>query len=296
MAKLELKPANAPLIKMLLMGLSGEGKSTALIPLTIPDYKGNPGYELRVLDFDSKFEEVARATLGRMLKTGAINQAQHDKALTENLDIAICSEQVGVVSAREGKKTIKKLGIDGTATAWTAAVRQIEKWSPSFSDRTIFVVDSFTHAVRAISNFTQELNGKLNQTLEWRDFMGPQSIAETLMYMAADLPTHSIITAHQDPLEIMKPTTQTDDKGQPIDEIVDVIMAPISIGRAGRVKLPSKMNHLLVASSEGKGSAVKRYIYTEPRVGVTTKSPFWGVAETRYPIDTALVSYFQLRG
>jgi hypothetical protein len=231
-----------------------------------------------------------------MLKTGAINQAQHNKALTENLDIAICSEQVGVVSAREGKKTIKKLGIDGTATAWTAAVRQIEKWSPSFSDRTIFVVDSFTHAVRAISNFSMELNGKLNQTMEWRDFMGPQSIAETLMYIASDLPTHSIITAHQEAVEVLKPTTQLDDKGQQIDELVDVVMAPISIGKAGRVKLPSKMNHLLVASSEGKGSAMKRYIYTEPHSGVTTKSPFYGIAKERYPIEFALVEYFLLRG
>lgn len=296
MAKLELKPASAPLIKMLLLGLSGEGKSTSLIPLAIPDFKGNPGYELRVLDFDSKFEEVARATLARMLKAGTITQAQHDKALTENLDIAVCNEQMGIVSAREGKKTIKKIGVDGTATAWTAAVRQIDKWSSSFSDRTIFIVDSFTHAVRAITNFSMELNGKLNQSLEWRDFMGPQSIAETLMYMAADLPTHSIITAHQEAVEVLKPTTQTDDKGQPIDELVDVVMAPISIGKAGRVKLPSKMNHLLVASSEGKGSAVKRYIYTEPRSGVTTKSPFYGVAKDRYPIETALVEYFLLRG
>jgi len=293
MPKLKKEPSSS-LIKMLYLGQSGEGKSTSLIPLAIPGYLDNPGYELRVLDFDSKFEEVARATLTRLLKSSTITQEQHDIALTENLDICPCIEPMGIVNGREGKKMVKKLGVDGTATAWTTAVKQLEKWDSSFSPRTILIVDSFTHAVRAITNYCQELNGKLNQTLEWRDFMAPQGLAESLMYICSDLPTHAIVTAHQDALEIYKPTTQIDDKGQPIEELVDVVMAPISVGRAGRVKLPSKMNHLLVASSEGKGAAVRRYIYTEPRVGVITKTPFYGLCENRYPIDTGMIKYFAL--
>jgi hypothetical protein len=288
------KESKPPLVKMLFLGLSGEGKSSSLVPLGIPGYLDNPGYELRILDFDGKFEEVVRSTLARMLKEKTISQSQHDTALYENYDIMVCSETVGVVSAREGKRTIKKLGVDGTATAWNNAVRQLDKWSSSFGPNTILVVDSFTHAVRAITNFSQELNGKLNQALEWRDYQGPQHLAETLMYMAADLPTHAVVTAHQDPLEIVKPTTQLDEKGNPVEEVVDVIMAPVSVGRAGRVKLPSKMNHLLVASSEGKGAAVRRYVYTTPRVGVTTKTPLYGLCEDRYSLDKAMVEYFKL--
>ena len=281
------------LIKMLYLGLSGQGKSTSLVSLGIPDYLGNPGYELRVLDFDSKFEEVVRATLARMLKTKAISQEQHDKALTENFDICVCTENKGIVSVREGKRTIKTLGVE-TATAWSTAVKQIEKWNNSWSDKTIFVVDSFTHAVKAITNYCQELSGKLNQTLEWRDFQGPQHLAETLMYMAADLPTHAIVTGHQDPLIVEKPTTQIDDKGNPVTDIIEVIMSPISIGKAGRVSLPSKMNHLLVAASEGKGGAERRYIFTVPKVGVTTKTPYFGLCEERYDLNKGLVQYFAL--
>lgn len=84
--KLTLESKNS-LIKMLYLGLSGQGKSTSLVPLGIPNYLGNPGYELRVLDFDSKFEEVVRSTLARLLKTKAITQEQHDHALTHNYDI-----------------------------------------------------------------------------------------------------------------------------------------------------------------------------------------------------------------
>lgn len=290
--KLTLSPKQS-LIKMLYLGLSGQGKSTSIVPLGIPDYLGSPGYELRVLDFDSKFEEIVRSTLARLLKNKSITQEQHDKALVTNYDICVCVENKGIISAREGKRTIKTLGVE-TATAWNTAVKQLEKWSNSWSDRTILVVDSFTHATKAITNFCQELNGKLNQTLEWRDFQGPQQLAESLMYLTADLPTHAIVTAHQDPLVIEKPTTAIDDKGNPVTDIVDVIMAPISIGKAGRVSLPSKMNHLLVAASEGKGGAEKRYIFTTPKVGVTTKTPYYGLCEERYDLDKGLVQYFSL--
>lgn len=289
--KLTLESKNS-LIKMLYLGLSGQGKSTSLVPLGIPNYLGNPGYELRVLDFDSKFEEVVRSTLARLLKTKAITQEQHDHALTHNYDICPCVENKGIISVREGKRTIKTLGVE-TATAWSTAVKQLEKWS-SWSDKTILVVDSFTHATKAITNFVQDLNGRLNQTLEWRDYQGPQQLAESLMYLAADLPTHAIVTAHQDPLVIEKPTTQVDDKGNPVTDVVDVIMAPISIGKAGRVSLPSKMNHLLVAASEGKGGAERRYIFTTPKVGVTTKTPYYGLCEERYDLDKGLVQYFAL--
>jgi hypothetical protein len=280
---------------MLFMGQSGSGKSTSCVPLGISGYLNNPGYELRVLDFDGKFEEVVRSTLARLLKEGVITKEQHDTSLIENYDICLCTEEQSVVSAREGKRTVKKLGIN-TATAWNTAVRQLEKWSPTFSDKTILIVDSFTHAVRAITNFCQELNSKLNQSLEWRDYSAPQHLAESLMFAASDFPCHTIITGHADPVEVNKPTTQVNDKGEVVDELVDVVMCPISVGKSGRVKLPTKMNHLLVAASEGKGTVSRRYVFTEPRVGVMTKTPYYGMCESKYPIDTALVEYFKLRG
>lgn len=294
MPKLTLE-ASHPLIKMLFLAYSGEGKSTSIVPLSIPDYKGNTktGYELRWLDFDGKAEEVVRSTLARLLHAKQINQAQHDAALTNN-DICQCTEATGIVSAREGRKTIKKVGVSGVAVAWDKAVKQLEKWEGTFSSDTILIVDSFTYACRAIVNNCQGLNGKLNSTLEWRDYQAPQQMAENLMILAADVNTHSIVTGHQDPLELYKATDKVDDKGQPVEELVDTLMVPISIGRAGRMKLPARMNHLLIASSEGKGPALKRYIYTEPRVGVVTKTPFFGICKTRYPIEHGLIDYFKL--
>jgi len=281
-------------IKMLFMGYSGEGKSSALVPLSIPGYRDNPGYELRWLDFDGKAEEVIRSVLARMLAEKKITKEQHDTALYENNDVAACLEPSTIISARENSKTVKKMGITH-AQAWQTGVKQLEKWESSFGAKTILIVDSFTYAARAITNFSQSLNNRLNQSLDWRDYQVPQQMAETLMVTAADLPTNTIVCAHQDPLEIYKATDKVDDKGQPVEDLVDTLMVPISIGKAGRMKLPARFNHMLLIASEGKGSATKRWIYTESRVGVVTKTPFYGRCESRYPIESGMVDYFKLR-
>ncbi len=294
MPKLTTETTHA-FIKMLFMGYSGEGKSSALVPLSIPDFHGNPGYELRWLDFDGKGEEVIRSTLARLFHEKKISQKQYDVALKENNDICPCIEPSTIITARENGKNVKKMGIT-SAVAWQTAVKQIEKWESSLSDRTILITDSFTYACRAIVNYSQGMNNKLNQSLDWRDYQIPQQLAETLMVTMADLPTHSIVCAHQDPLEIYKATDEIDDKGNNKEELVDTLMVPISIGKAGRMKLPARFNHALLATSEGKGSATRRWIYTEPRVGVVTKTPFYGRCANRYPIESGMVEYFKLRG
>ncbi|MCP3669388.1 MAG: hypothetical protein GY814_02910 [Gammaproteobacteria bacterium] len=294
MPKLTTEPTQA-FIKMLFMGYSGEGKSSALVPLSIPDFHGNSGYELRWLDFDGKAEEVVRSTLARLLHSKKISKEQHDTALIENNDICSCIEPSTIITARENGKNVKKMGIT-SAVAWQTAVKQIEKWENSLNDKTILITDSFTYAARAITNFSQSMNNKLNQALDWRDYQVPQQLAETLMVTMADLPTHSIVCAHQDPLEIYKATDQVDDKGNPVEDLVDTLMVPISIGKAGRMKLPARFNHCLLATSEGKGAATRRWIYTEPRVGVVTKTPYFGRCEPRYPIEFGMVDYFNLRG
>jgi hypothetical protein len=294
MSKLTLE-TKAPLIKMMFLGYSGEGKSSSLVPLSIPGFRDGPGYELRWLDFDGKAEEVVRSTLARLHREKKITDDQYKIALTENNDIVKCTEATGIVSAREGKKTIKKIGVSGPAQSWPNAVKALGAWERSWDDTKILIVDSFTFAVQAMVKYDQELNGRSNQTLKWQEFQGPQAMAETLMTLAGDLQTNVIVTGHQDPLELYKATDQKDDKGVQVEELVDTLMVPISIGRAGRMKLPARFNHLLLATSEGAGDATKRWIYTKSRKGVITKTPFFGTCEGRYPIETGLVDYFKIR-
>jgi hypothetical protein len=297
MSKLSLAPSVLPLIKAILLGHSGEGKSGAIVPLTIDDLiPGVKGYELRVLDFDGKFEEIARAILNKMLVEKVITQAQHDNALTSNLDITVCRENTGIVTALEGRKSVEKIGIKGSSQAWSKAMKQAKAWEPTLTDRTIVVVDSLTYAAQAAANQSQELNGKLNQELTWRDYQGPQQLVEKLMTFCADLKAHVIVTGHQDPLELYKPDPANLDKdGLPVKELMDVLVVPISIGQSGRMKLPAQFNHMLIVDSVGVGKSTTRYLHTVPTAGVMAKSPFF-TAKSRYPIEKGLVEYFALRG
>jgi hypothetical protein len=283
------------LIKMFLLGYSGTGKSWSYASLGVPEVI--PGWqplEVRVLDFDGKAEEVIRSALAVMLKDKKITQAQHDSAL-ENYDVCVCRENTSVVQVAEGRKSVLKIGVMGTASAWPKAVKQLQKWEPTWDSQKVLIIDSFTYAVKAIANFTQELNGRLNQELTWREYQGPQQIAESLMTIVADINANAIVIGHQDPLELYKATGRTDDKGEPIKELMDTLVVPISIGQSGRMKLPAQLNHLLVCSEEGTGRASRRYINTQPSAGVNTKTPFYGRCKDRYEIEKGMAEYFSLR-
>lgn len=294
MPALSATSTTTPSIKLLYMGYSGEGKSTSIVPLSIPKYRDNEAFNLKWLDFDGKAEEVIRSTLARLLFNEQITKEQHDEALANN-DVALCTEKTTIVNIVENKKTVKTIGAEGKTTAWNTAVKQLDKWQSGLNDRSVLVVDSFTYAVRAIAAHSQELNNKLNKRLEWRDFMGPQQTAEDLMVLCADFPCNVIVCAHQDPLELYKDTGRKDEKGEPIEELLDTLMVPISVGRSGRMKLPARFNHLLMVSTEGSNDAARRYIYTIPHKGIITKTPYFGRCKERYPMETGLVDYFKLK-
>ena len=298
--KLTPTPTTSPLIKAFFLGLSGEGKSGSTVPLSIAGpIKGctvpGPGLELLVLDYDGKYAEVAYAVLDDLKSKGKISNEQRDSALAR-IDVTVCRENTGLVrvQARGARTAEEKIGIRGSSTAWKTGVKQLEKWQKEFGPNTVLIIDSLTHAAKAAVNYSMEMNGRLNQEMIWTDYSDPQQRIASLMTGMADFKTNAIVCAHQDPVDLYKKTGKLDDQGKPEEELVDSIMAPISIGRAGRINLPSEFNHMLVAASEGMGSAVNRYIHTRPIRGVIAKSPFFN-AKPRYPIATGWCEYFGLR-
>lgn len=281
------------LIKMILMGYSGLGKSSSIVPLSIPGFLDSPGYELRVLDADGKFSEVAFEQLKWRLDEKQITSAQYDAAL-EKIDVAVIRENTKVVTVGQDKK----IGVVGQPTAWKALIRQLEKWSTDFNHSTILVVDSFTHlATSVIPNYTQALNNKTNQPLSWQDFHAAQQLVQQFLTLIADLPTHSILCAHQEPLEIYKKTgeeiTKPNGTVEQAEELVESMMAPISVGNKGRTKIPAQLNHMLVCAQSPSG---ERRIYTQTEDGVVCKTPFFGRTERFYSISDGLVKYFKLAG
>lgn len=289
MAKLsETGTPSSALINMLLLGFSGLGKSSSIVPLAIPELlPGFPGYELRVLDADAKFEETARAQLAWRLDAKKISKEQHDAALS-NIDVTVIREKTKIIQVGQDRK----IGVVGQPTSWRALVRQLETWQKDASDKQILVVDSLTHvATISIPAYILALNGRLNQDLRWQDFGGCQALVKELLTILADLPCHSIITGHPEPLELRKKTGEKDEKGNETDEIVESLMAAISIGSKGRVSIPAALNHVLAAAFSPAG---ERRIYTQPADGIATKTPYFSKAKKYYSLDTGLVEYFLL--
>lgn len=297
MAKLTATPTALPLIKMIYLGYSGMGKSTSLVALGVPGIvKDFPGFELRVLDADGKFEEVVRANLAAWRDQNKISETQYSEAF-DHFDLIRVREDTGLTAVGYGgKDTPKGIGSVGQPTAWRKATDQLAQWQSSWSDKHVLIIDSLTHISKVISAWSQAMNNRTNKPLAWRDYMVPQQKVTDLLTLAADLPAHTIITGHQAPLEIRQKTgeivTKDDGTKEELDELVESAMAPITIGRAIRIQVPTEFNHQLVAAQTLSG---ERRIFTKAEDGVVTKTPFWARAKESYPIGTGLAEYFLLR-
>lgn len=296
--KLSPEPKSPALVKMILLGVSGSGKSSCVVPLSIPEIvPGWPGLELRVLDFDGKFEELFRTQLkARLDKNKArrfgmtpISQEQYDAAFN-NLDLVVCRESTKIID--EGRN--KKVGATDAA-AWQRALKQLKEWGPTFGPSNLLFIDSLTYMAAAISNYTQALNGRLNQHMNWKEFMAPQQEVQASMTYFGDCPAHVLITGHQSAVDVKKKTGEFRELPsglrEEIEEVVDSHMLPMAVGSAGRISLPAQLNHLLVMDQDDKGG---RQLFIKPKVGVVTKSPLFALAESSYGIDKGLVEYFSL--
>lgn len=294
---LEPEAKSAALIKMILMGWSGTGKTSAYTPLAIPNLiSGFPGYKLRILDFDGKAEEVIRFNLAarlntakaRKLKLTPITKEQHDAALA-NYDIEILREKT--------KATTRGIEIVGSPRSWAKTMQVLEKWSRDASPSHILIPDSLTYASQiSILAYTQALQGKgFGQKVDWRDYMEPQRLVKNFLTVLADMPCHVILCAHQEQQDIYQKTGEHLDKPdgtkEAVEEVVESVMVPTSIGSKGRITIPAQFNHLLVTA---KTASEERRIFTEPEDGVTTKTPFFALADKSYPLDNGLAKYWQL--
>ncbi len=131
------------------MAASGEGKTSCIIPLSIPNIvKDWPAKKLFVLNLDGagKFAELAKMQLDDRLarRPGltAITQDQYNAALA-NVEYEDC------VDAK--KITRDSTGFNAStvaAAAWAKAKKTLDNWYPTLAKNPqgcIVIVDSFSH-------------------------------------------------------------------------------------------------------------------------------------------------------
>ena len=290
-----------PPIKMILMAASGGAKTSAIIPLAVPEIVKNwPGKRLLVLNFDGigKFSELAKIQLDDRLarKPGVtpISQQQYDAAML-NIDFIDCCDPKKITRDSTGYNAMTI-----SADAWSRAKKALDSWWPELSKNpkgNIVVVDSFTHFAYAVANYTMSLAGRLSKTAEFfKDYAPAQQEIRAGLNAFTSVPCGLIITAHQDSYEIKKmgETAEKDtETGEMVfkEQVVDTLMLPKSFGQGGRVDIPSTLNHLLYMTPNVNQ---QRVIRLTPGRGILPKTPYFARARKEYDIDKGLVEYFLL--
>ena len=285
------------LIKMILMGFSGKGKSTAIVPLSIPNLvKDFPGYKLRILDFDGKMLEVVKANLSARLDRNRANKMRLTPITQDQYKAAATNIEIEVLREKTKPTLDGGAAIIGQPQAWANTIKILERWTKDADENTIIVLDSWTHMTQTpLLAYCMALQNKsfgdFGKAQYGTDYIEPQKLARNLLTVLADMKAHVIVCAHQEPQDIKKKTGDVDDKGNPIEEVVHSEMVPISVGAKGRIAIPSQFNHILVVASDTDGN---RKISTTIEDGVTTKTPFFAIADKSYSLNDGLARYWML--
>lgn len=247
----------SPLVKMMLIGHSGSGKTGALTPLA------RAGYRLHILDFDNGLDALINHL-----------QAEEPAAL----------ERVDFMSFRD-KTKIGPAGptIVGAPKAFTQGTQALDKWEDGTDPSTwgpehILVLDSLTNMGKAAFAWARQMNPSAKEPRQW--YFSAQTVLEDIIanLTAESFQSNVIVMSHIDLVTMPDGTTQG---------------FASAIGKALGPKIPRYFNTLAMMETSGSGKAVRRRLKTFPTATVTLKNPAPMKIEAEYPIETGLATLFE---
>ena len=247
---------NQPVVKLMMMGNSGAGKTGSLTSLV------KAGYRLHILDFDNGLDSLIA----------------HIRAE--------CPDKIGNVDFMSFRDNYK-MGpagpmIVGGAKAYVSSAKALDKWedgtSPaSWGPEHIVVIDSLTSLGRAAFEWAKSMNPSAKEPRQWY-FQAQDSIENILSILTGEeFRTNVIVLTHIDYIEDAQGRTEG---------------FATAIGKALGPKIPRYFNTLLAIEKSGTGKSVKRKILSFPTATLTLKNPAPMKMETEYPIETGLATIF----
>lgn len=253
------------LIKMMLIGDSGTGKTGALFSLL------EAGYNLKILDFDNGVDIISKVA--------------RDHGKTELLD------QAEYVTLTDKWKAVGARMIPaGQPKAWSNALKLLstgklgeEDWGnpDEWGDKDILVVDSLTMAAKSAMLNVLQVNGRLMDNPQIQDWGEAQRIVGGLIQMlcSTELKCNVIVLSHINYIEL-----EGIAKGY-----------PTAVGKALSTELPRYFNIILQCRTKGTGQNAKRIISAVPAGMVETKA---GMMPKNIPEswsqDKGLAEFFDL--
>lgn len=246
------------LIKLIIVGPSGTGKTGSLISLV------KAGYNIRMLDMDNGTDALR-------------NFIQHE--CPERLD------QLDYITLRDKMKSdaMKGAAVSGRPKAYIDAIKYLDKWDDDsipaeWGPDTIFVLDSLTLFGRAAMNWAIGMNPGAKDGRQWYGAAQDSILRVLDLLTSAEFNCNVIVMSHIDLVELPDGTT----KG-----------FASSIGKALGPKIPAIFNTMLIANSKGQGDNMRRELITLPTAMIEAKNPRPFDIPKSLPLETGLATIFE---
>jgi len=250
--------------KLLFVGDSGAGKTGALASLAAA------GFKVRILDLDNGVDVLRDLLTNGNYTKDAINNVEY-------------------VTLTEPMKNAGGKLIPAKASVWQRVAGMLGDWKDgdinhgsitTWDDQTVLVLDSLTMLSDAALSYILAMNGRLGQHPHQADWGLAQALVENLLRMLYDegVKCNVIINCHIKPMG--------DDNGPER-------YYPNTLGKALPPKVGRYFNTVLLAQSSGRGSNLKRQIFTTSQGTIECKNTAPSKVQPSYPLDTGLADYFK---
>lgn len=275
MTSLEDHPSTS-IVKQLVIGDSGTGKTGALASLVLA------GFKLGIIDFDNGLD---------IIKNILRDKKRPD--LYKNVSYHLCLDPMKAAGVNlVPEKAVawgKMVGLIGTA--WGDGLPPVFEWGP---DR-ILVLDSLTFAGKACLRHIQSLNNRLAVLPEIQDYNAAQKLQENLcaMLYSENIKCHVIVMSHV--REVALTRTELDSKQRQVQVEIQGTRkgyAETGTGKAFSPMVGRYFNSLLMADMVGYGTALRRVIRTVPWENIGLKNSAPGLVKPEYSLETGLAEYF----
>jgi len=246
------------LVKMLLIGDSGTGKTGSLASLV------SAGYKLRIIDLDNGLDALHGHVMAEC--PDKIENVSFE-TLTDNASFTKMGQIVLKALPRAFIQTCKAVDV------WPDDQTKPAEWGSSH----ILVIDSLTALSRYAFNWAKANKPALKVDMHW--IGAAQSCIMDFLYAltSVDFATNVIVISHIDYRE--------DERGT--QGYVS------SIGKAIGPKIPHRFNTLIAARRIGQGKNVKRTLQTLPTAMLDLKNPIPAKLGTEpLPLESGLADLF----
>lgn len=247
------QPGKTTIIKMLLIGDSGTGKTGALASLA------KAGYRLHILDMDNK------------VQSGILPVVLKDDASLTRVDYEACRDKYKASSVGPV--------LDGMPQAYAKALGFLDKWTDGtipakWGPEHIFVLDSLTFFSDAAFAWAKGMNPSAKDPRQW--FYTAQSAVEDSLSMltSEQFNTNVIVISHVSWVDRPDGTM----KGY-----------PSSVGKALGPTIPSYFDNMAQCETVGG----KRSIKFIPTALIDLKTPVGPRMSAPLPIETGLADFFK---